>query len=269
MSGLESRGVGRVDLHSHVMPGVDDGARDAEEALAMLRLAAADGTRVIAATPHATRCTPADIVDGVRRLNALAAAHGIDITVASGSEVRFDSGLAERFQRGELATLNDTPYLLMELSLRSDWSPYLGRGVYDLQMAGAWPILAHAERYPTVQREPERIVELVESGVLIQINADALNGLAGRAAKRAAETLLARHLAHVIASDAHDPRVRPPLLADAYRRAAQVVDADYMSFLTDVPHRIIAGEPVTTPVPIEPRDDSWLGRLRARFGTGA
>jgi len=262
---LAPNDAGRVDLHSHVLPGVDDGARTVGDSLAMLRAAAADGTTTIVATPHASRVTGSQVMLAVEQLNAAATIEELPISVVSGSEVRFDADLVERHRRGELITIGRTPYLLLELSLRAEWSPFLTRNVFDLQMAGLWPILAHAERYPAIQRDPTKLIELVEAGMLVQVNADALSGTAGRSARRTAEQLLSRHLVHVIASDSHDLEARPPLLAAAYRRIGDLVDRDYAALLAAVPHTVIAGATVKVPEPIDPTNASLLARLKGKL----
>lgn len=256
-----------VDLHSHVLPQVDDGARDPEESLEMLRVAASDGTRVIAATPHASRCGLEEIIAAVDRLNALAAAEGINITVVTGSEVRLNADVPERYRAGQLATLNGTAYLLVELPLRGEWPPYVDQAIYDLQIAGALPILAHAERYPAVQQEPLILTGLIARGVLIQINANSLEGAFGRTARDTAELLIQAHLTHLIASDSHRPDSRPPRIRTAIERAAVLADPEYAGWMVDIAAAVIKGIPIRLPDPDLdlPRSGSWLRRQMNRL----
>src|SRR5438477_13136957 len=106
-----------VDLHAHILPGVDDGARDEAQALAMLRAAAEDGTAIIAATPHAHHVDPNRIAPGVARLNALAAEAALPIKVVTGAEYRIVPELGSLYQQGRLVTLNGTDWALVELYL--------------------------------------------------------------------------------------------------------------------------------------------------------
>jgi protein-tyrosine phosphatase len=258
--------AGRLgDLHSHVLPCVDDGARDPEESLEMLRVAAADGTGVIAATPHASRCGLEQIIEEVNRLNALAAAEGLGITVVTGSEVRLNSDVPERYRAQQLATLNGTDYLLVELPLRGEWPSYVDRAIYDLQLAGALPILAHAERYPAVQQQPSILTSLIARGVLIQVNANSLQGDFGRSARDTAERLLESHLAHLIASDSHRPDSRPPRIRAAIERTEELAGPEYAGWMVEAAAAVIKGIPITLPDPGLPRGDSWLRRTLNRL----
>lgn len=233
-----------VDLHCHVLPGVDDGARDDTAALRMLQIAEGDGIDIVVATPHAHRCPAAVIPDAVAHLNRRAEDAGLTVRVVPGSEVRLAAGLANRYRAGDLLTLNATSYLLLELPLSGGWPPYVTRVVRDLQALGLRPVLAHAERYDAVQRDPAIVSELIAMGVPIQINAASLVGPAERGAQPAAERLVAGRLAHLIASDAHNPEWRPPRLRPALERVAQLAGADYAHWTVTAAAAIADGQPV-------------------------
>jgi protein-tyrosine phosphatase len=258
----------RVDLHTHVLPAVDDGARDAAEALAMLRIAVADGTGVIVATPHGRACDRACVERAVEQLRELARSAELPVRLLGGSEQRLTLDLPDRLRAGEVATLAGSSWVLVELALESAWPPWFEQAIYALQLAGGWPILAHAERYPAVQRAPPLLVDATRAGVLIQINAGSLLGEAGRRAQRAAEQLLRLRLAHVIASDAHAADHRPPRLAAAFERVTQLCGAEYAAEIAANAARVVAGLSVT---PSEP----WLdgaarqASLRSRLATWA
>jgi protein-tyrosine phosphatase len=241
---------GRVDLHTHVLPAIDEGARDDAAALTMLRLAAADGTRVLVATPHGAACQRERVIHEVERLADLARAADIPLRLLAGSEQRLTADLPTRLRAGEVATIADTPWLLVELALDASWPTWFDEAIYAAQTAGAWPILAHAERYPAVQRAPHMLLDAAAAGVLIQINAATLLGRSGASARRAAEHLLRLRLVHLIASDAHSPDRRPPLLAEAFARVDALCGPTYAQEIASNAHRIIAGESVT---PGEPR----------------
>lgn len=255
-----------IDLHSHILPGVDDGAATLDDALAMLEIAQRDGIATIVATPHAAAVTPGAVRDAVAGLRAAARDRGLAIDIRAGSEVRFEADLAERYAASEVLPLADTRWLLMELSLRAAWSPYLAQGIYDLQLAGANVILAHAERYPAVQRDPDILRELIEQGVLIQVNADSVLATGSRSAGQAAATLLKRRMAHLIASDAHDARYRPPALAAAYARAATLAGDDHAAWLRETAACVLRGEPVAAPEPLPAASGGIFGRLLGRRG---
>lgn len=255
-----------VDLHSHVLPNLDDGARNDDEALEMLRVAAADGIDVITATPHLDQVRHVEqIIDDVARLNDLAAEYGIQITVVPGCEALIAVDLIDRYQSGQLITLNGTSYILLELPLIGEWPAYLQGVIYDLQLAGLTPILAHAERYPAVRRNPSILHELIATGVIIQINASSLRGSTGGESRQTAEVLVRQHMAHIVASDAHRPHGRSPKLQEALRRVAALAGSGYAEGMIERADSILHGGLVGLPTPREPQDDSWLAKLRGRF----
>jgi protein-tyrosine phosphatase len=256
---------GRVDIHSHVLPGFDDGAADLESALAMLASAAADGTSAIVATPHNDLVRGRDITASVAALNDAAREQGTAIRVLTGCELKLSADLPQRFSGGDVLTLNDSAYVLIELSLQGELSPYLQRAMFELQVAGALPILAHVERYPPVQRNPEVLSELVRQGVLMQVNADSLLGHAGRRARETAERLARSRMLHLLASDAHDLTTRPPLLSEAHERLERLTSANFRAWVEQVPRQIIQGQVVTTPEPRGAAQESRLGALLARL----
>lgn len=247
-----------VDIHSHVLPGLDDGARDLEEALAMLRVAAADGIEIIAATPHAADVNVEQVRAGVASLNRQAAEAGLEITVVTGSEVRLSADLADRYREGEIVPLNGTGYVLVELPSRRQWPQLLETTVYTMQMAGITPILAHAERYLAVQQDPAVLLPLVNMGVFVQVNAAALSDSGENDEQQAAVSLLTCRMVHVIASDAHNVQNSPPRLSDAFSRAATLVEDEYLTWIRDAASQIVQGGVPPLPEP----DTAGLGRRR-------
>ena len=238
-----------VDLHCHLIAGVDDGAHDDNESIKMMQIAAADGVRTIAATPHAHRC-PADRVPAkVEHLNELARENDIDVEIVTGIEVRYDRALFKRFEAGEFLTLNGTKYMLLEIYLSGSWPPSFMDTVAELHEAGIWPILAHAERYEDVQRDPTILLDVVAAGVPVQINADSLAGRAERGARPAAEFLISNRMAHVVASDGHNSRWRPPRLRPALERVAELAGEDYARWVAGNSQAIVSGQELTLPQP--------------------
>ena len=241
-----------VDLHCHVIPGVDDGASHEAEALGMLRVAEEEGIALVAATPHAHHCVAARIPPRVARLNALAVEAGLAVRVVPGQEVRLAADLATRYRAGELAALNEGHYLLLELPLSGPIPPYLLRAIEELQGLGLKPILAHAERYGDIQRDPAPLRELIARGVPIQVNAASLAGRGETRARPAAERLLRERLVHLIASDAHDDRWQPPRLRAALARAAEIAGGDYAAWMATLSGRVVRDEPIALPEPLAP-----------------
>ena len=260
-----------IDIHSHILPGVDDGAASDEEALEMLRLAELDGIDRIVATPHVppkpgTTLAPEQILERVDALNTLVTQNGIPIEVLAGSEIRFEPDIVDALQRGEMLTLNGSPYVLVELPLFGDWPVHLRSTIFDLQMAGYLPILAHVERYPAVQRDPKLLDDLIGTGVLMQVNADSIGGGDGDRSRATARRLLTARMVHLVASDAHSPRTRVPRIASAYARATELVDAAYVEWMKHASDAVINGEPILLPEPRLTSSTRRWSRLWSRSG---
>jgi protein-tyrosine phosphatase len=237
-----------IDLHTHVLPGVDDGARDEDEALAMLATAARDGITTVVAAPHSHHVQAAQVLTAVERLRIATLDARIDIAILPGHEARISADLVDRYNDGTLLTLNGTNWLLLECYLFHDWPIHLiERSVDRLRSAGLRPLLAHAERYPFVQRDPAALQTLIDRGIPIQINAGSLFYRETDIERITAEHLLGARTAHVIASDAHNARYRPPALSAAYTRAAEIAGAEYVGWMQDVARRVIDGEDVDLP----------------------
>lgn len=237
-----------IDLHSHILPGLDDGPRSEEQALEMLRIAASDGIGTIVATPHAHHARAAATLAGVERLNVLADEHGIDVTVLAGHEIRIGPGIVERHLSGDLLAINGGPWLLIELYLHDEWPMGLvERALGRVIDAGLKPVLAHVERYPFVQADPRALLPFIERGIPLQINAGALGYREHDIERVTAEALLRARMAHVIASDAHNARYRPPRLRSALDAAAGICDAGYVCGMMGAARAILAGEALALP----------------------
>lgn len=207
-----------IDLHTHILPGLDDGAPDLEASLAMARLASADGTTTIVATPHVNfRYSFAlnEIDRRVEELNSAIRSAGLELEILAGAEL--DLARLIELSDGELQTLSlgDGPSLLLE-------SPFTHAGpledvVFDLQLRGFTPVLAHPERCPPFQHDEKLLRRLVERGAFCSITAGSLAGVFGSTVRRFALHLLSQELVHDISSDAHDTDRRPPLIGLARR----------------------------------------------------
>jgi len=234
-----------IDLHTHVLPGIDDGARTLGEARALALDLAGQGVTVMAATPHVRDdypTTPEVMEEAVAEVRADFEAHRVPVEVVHGAEV--DLGLLWAIPRDELPrmTIAQTGrYLLLEFPYRG-WPFALDSAVKSLVGLGVTPLLAHPERNPEVQDRPDRVRGLVESGALVQVTAASLAGSRDRAAQAAALRLLDLGLVHVLASDSHGPHISREGMAAA---AAMLNDPELARYLTvEAPGAIVAGEPV-------------------------
>jgi protein-tyrosine phosphatase len=229
-----------IDLHSHILPGVDDGARSLDSSVEMARAAAADGVSTIAATPHVRDDypTPPETMERlVEEVRAAVRAAEVELEVRPGGEIALErlSGLnGEDLRRFGLG--GNPGYLLIECPY-AGWPLNLADRLFHLRADGITPVLAHPERNLEVQVSPERLRPLVESGTLVQLTAASVDGRLGRTTQRSALALLERGLAHLIASDAHAPSVRQIGMSAA---AATVGDDALARWLVhDVPASIL------------------------------
>lgn len=195
-----------TDLHCHILPGMDDGVSSWDEAIALAKNAVKSGAFRVVATPHVMRGVyaprPGDIKEKVLELKSRLRDSGISLAVTPGSEVYLASGTAREYRAGKLQTIGDTGYLLVELPpLRLP--AYARSELNALRAAGAGVILAHPERNRDLCRNLKVLTELLDYGVLFQINAGSLTGAFGKEAQGCAEFLVREGLVHFIGSDAH------------------------------------------------------------------
>jgi protein-tyrosine phosphatase len=234
-----------IDLHSHILAGLDDGARTLDESYEMARVAIAEGITVVAATPHVRMDFPtsAEVMEGaVAELNSDLAANQMDLEVVPGGEVDLEwltTMSEDEIRRFSIA--QNGRYLLVEIPLVG-WPLSLETQIFALRSAGVTPLLAHPERNSEVQANPTVVERLVRGGARVQVTAASLDGRLGRRASQACRRLLELGLVHVLASDAHAPDVRLGGLAHA---VAALRDDGLARYLTsEVPGAIVAGEPV-------------------------
>jgi protein-tyrosine phosphatase len=244
-----------VDLHCHLLAGLDDGPAGAEEALAMCQIASIDGTRLASATAHQNEqhpgVTPERIRETCRNLAATLRANGVSLTVFPSAEVELDPTTDLRWRRRELLSVADRgEYLLIELPHGSvidarDTLRSVCRG-------GVRPILAHPERCPELLHEAGRIEELIELGCLVQVSSSSVTEPASGRDARALRGWFRRGIVHVLGSDGHSAFTRPPRMADAYERirrwagapvADRVCSTSGMAILNGLPLRIARPEP--------------------------
>lgn len=200
-----------IDIHSHILPEIDDGSKSIEDTLEMLRNAEIEGTTDIVATPH--YCigygeeTYENVKNMVRNLNELLKKEHINIKVHYGQEVYYSERLLEDLKEGVIGTINSGRYLLIEFNMR-DLEEELFDIMYELKIKGIIPIIAHPERYSYIQRHPSLINRFVEEGCLFQLNSGSIEGLHSKEAQKCAELLISKGVYSFIGSDAHNNKNR-------------------------------------------------------------
>jgi protein-tyrosine phosphatase len=256
-----------IDLHCHVLPGIDDGPGTLDESVAMARVAAEQGTRTIVATPHVNTRFPnraAEIADAVAAVNERLREDGVALEVLPGAEIAL-TGL-EELDDDDLAAigLGGSRWLLMECPFTLAIEGFAA-AVRGLQGRGYGVVLAHPERCSGFHRHRELLAALVEEGTLTSITASSLTGAFGREPRRMAFDMFHSELVHNVASDAHDASQRSPELFEPISRAG--LTGDQLEWLTrDVPAALIAGadpppRPAGAPLP-EPDPRGWRRLLR-------
>lgn len=214
-----------VDIHCHMLPGIDDGARDHSESLAMALLAVDEGFDTVVVTPHQLGGYAHNHGDEIRvravELQEFFQSNGVPLKVLPGADVRIDDGMIEKLVSGEVLTVADhRKHVLLELphELYLPLEPVLDA----LERRGMTGILTHPERNRGILNLPSLIKPLVERGCLMQVTAGSLMGTFGAASQAMAEQMCRRGLVHFLATDAHGPQSRRPKMLDAFARATEL-----------------------------------------------
>jgi protein-tyrosine phosphatase len=245
-----------IDIHTHILPGLDDGAQEMSDSLDLAREASKNGISTIVATPHIgwpTMIPPGRIVEMVGILRENLAAQALPLEILPGGELQLEPGMALEFRAGRATPIGNGPYVLIELPMWN-YPNYAEQTIFDLQHAGNHPEIAHPERCAAFEKDVALLVKLVQRGVLTQLTASSLLGGFGPSIKTLSEMMLMNNLTHVIASDCHGINQRPPILQRAVERAAQLIgNSAAEAMVTTIPEAIIKGKPITTPEPVAPK----------------
>lgn len=240
-----------IDLHAHILPGLDDGPGSLEEAVALARSAVQDGIEVMVATPHfipgVYNNNRENVLAGVEALQAALAGTNIPLALKAGLEAYLDPGLVLLARRGELLTINDGGrYLLVELP-QATVPDYAGEVFFRLQLTGITPVIAHPERNRQIIKEPGILHDFLLKGVLVQLTAAGLNGSFGSTAKKAAELFLKLGWVHFLSSDAHDSIESNSGLKAAFHAAARLIGEEgARRLVSDNPRKVLQGELIET-----------------------
>jgi len=262
-----------IDVHHHLLPGLDDGSPDLATSVSMSRMAADDGITHVVCTPHASgRYTfnPEIVAAKLAELRAALAAESITLTLGAGCDFHLSyDNIQDALIHPTKYTVNGKNYLMVELP---DFgiSPSLSETFYELQLAGITSVLTHPERNPTLQKNPERLAEWMRNGMLTQVTTSSVLGRMGKEAERMAHKLLANRWVHFLATDAHNLTSRPPKMREAFDAVAKRYGADYARRLcVDNPLAVFEGRHLgdqDEPLNLfddrgEGREKSWWKRL--------
>jgi len=257
-----------IDLHSHILHGLDDGAKTLEESMEMSLISFQDGVRTVVATPHTLNGVyqndRSTILAKVQELNKEITKFGaqssefgvqktssafrnphsaISLTVLPGADVHFSTELLNEIDEGNALTIDDGGrYLLLEFPVQG--IPYgVEEVLFQLMVRGITPIISHPERNLEIASRTQRYFEMIRMGCLGQVTAMSLTGEFGAEVKSVAEKLLNARLIHIIASDAHSKNNRPPILSSAVQAAARIVgEAEASKMVTEYPQAVLDGQ---------------------------
>jgi protein-tyrosine phosphatase len=201
---------GYVDIHNHILPGLDDGPRTMNEAVMLARAMVAAGYDTVIATPHTFegRPAPAQINERLQELQEELKHQKVPLTILPGSEPHIEPGIPALLEKSELQTLNNSRYFFIELPFSQSLPPYTEQLLFELTAKGYQPIIPHPERAEALQKDPDLIRRLHRSGALFQLTWGALNGWLGPEAEKTARYLITANLAHFFATDAHNAASR-------------------------------------------------------------
>jgi len=248
-----------IDLHNHILHGIDDGAEALEESIEMCRISFHDGIRTIVATPH--------ILPGIyenNRSTILAKVHelksaichlqsAMELKILPGADVHFSFDLLQRYENEEIVAVNDQGrYLMVEFEFQG--IPYKAEeALFQLLTKGIVPIISHPERNFEIGHNPKRYYEMIQMGCLGQVTAMSLTGEFGPEIKQVAEKLVKKRLIHIIASDAHSAHRRLPILSSGVKAAEKIVGKEEaIRMVTEYPQAILEGRKPDVPEPLSP-----------------
>ncbi|MEW6260972.1 MAG: CpsB/CapC family capsule biosynthesis tyrosine phosphatase [Thermodesulfobacteriota bacterium] len=248
-----------IDLHCHILPGIDDGAADLAESIRMAELAAADGIHAIVATPHNGNGVHVQVAATIRErvsdLQNVLEELGIPLRVHAGAEEHFRPELVEDARNGRVIPIDPAGrVLLLEFPFMS-LPDGVEERIFRLQTMGYRIVLAHPERNVVFQHEIDRLLGLVGAGCLTQITEMSLTGDMGEPAFDCALEMIERRMAHILASDAHSADFRYPRLSEGVKIVGKITKREEVGrrMVLDWPQALLAGEPIECPEPLRPK----------------
>lgn len=233
----------KIDIHCHILPGIDDGANSYRESLKMLEIACAEGITDIIATPHyhykRGKASPEEILDRVDELQERARERKIPVRIHSGNELYYTHDLLKNLKAGNALTLAESDYALLEFSIREERRT-IRNAVYEFLSEGYYPILAHVERYPVFRKDTEFLKDILEMGAYAQVNADSFFVQAGWDVLRFSKKIMKENLVQFVATDAHDTeKYRPALQKWSQRMERRYGKETCGKYLFENPEKIL------------------------------
>lgn len=241
-----------IDIHSHILPAVDDGSKKVSESLLMLKAAIGEGIHTIVATPHYNQkyaLEKSHILAEVEKLKQIIKANQLKINVLPGQEIRLYDKLLEDYQAGKLLTIANQPsYMLIELPFRYV-PPHTEKLLDEIGGYGIKPIIAHPERNLVFLEQPDKLAHLVKKGALAQLTTSSLTGYFGKPIQKFSKFLVENKLVHVVATDAHNTSDRSFKMNEAYEEITKISGVDGVSYFKENARFIIEGKQIDVDEP--------------------
>lgn len=252
-----------IDLHCHILYGLDDGPKTIEESVELAKAAADQGIHTIVATPHHQNGRYINeketILRGVAELNDMLRDKGINVTILPGQEIRLYGEVLEDYDAGRIATINETnKYILIEFPT-NHVPRYTESLFYDLQLRGFIPVIAHPERNMEIIERPAILYDLINKGALAQLTAASITGDFGKKIKKFSMQLIEHNLVHMVVSDAHNTINRMFKLREAYAEIQSLYGDEMLYQFQDTAYDIIGGKVIDKYDPEQIRKKKFLG----------
>lgn len=252
-----------IDIHSHILPGVDDGAKSYTDSLVLAQKAVSEGIHTILATPHHRNGkyenVREDILKRVEELNKMLSEERINLKVLPGQETRIYGEMVEDYRKGDLLTLNQvSTYLFVEFPSNSV-PGYAERLFYDFQNEGLTPVIVHPERNAELIERPDKLYTLVKNGAVTQVTAASLTGYFGKNIQKFSNQMIESNLTHFIASDAHNLKNRTFKMAEAMDTIEKQYGVDMIGYFTENAELLIDGKNIYKEIPERIKKKKFLG----------
>ncbi|MFI8687634.1 tyrosine-protein phosphatase [Rossellomorea sp. NPDC077527] len=252
-----------IDIHSHILPGVDDGAKTIEDSIDMAKQAVSEGIHTIIATPHHMNGkydnTKSAILPLVQELNATLKSENINLQVLPGQECRIYGEILEDYEKGEILSLNESSqYIFIEFP-SSSVPRYAERLLYDIQVEGLTPVIVHPERNTELIERPEKLYKLVKNGAVTQLTASSLVGYFGKNIQKFSQQLIEANLTHFIASDAHNIHNRSFKMEEAMDDIEKKYGIDMVYYFTENAEMLVDGRTIYKEIPEMIKKKKFLG----------
>ncbi|MBP1934972.1 tyrosine-protein phosphatase [Ammoniphilus resinae] len=246
-----------IDIHSHILYGLDDGAQNAEDTLNMAKQAVENGIHTIVATPHhldGTYTNPPEVIrERTAAVEQLLAEHQIPLRIVPGMEIHIHGEVVEELKQDQLLTVNQQQrHILLELP--HDHLPrYVDQLIFQIQLAGFVPIIPHPERNKEISADLNLLYRLVKRGAMSQLTAASVAGKFGKNLQKISLEMIKHNLVHFIATDAHNTGSRGAVLAEAYQVINQKVGTEYTKMYQHFAEDLLKGRDCDVPPPIRLR----------------